>query len=107
MVFATFFTSIGQFLWKKGSGNVVDISSFILNPYIILGFLVYGFASVLLIISLKKTELSVAYPILATGYVWVLLLGILFLNEKIYQAKIIGISFIIIGVFFLGKGGKE
>ena len=107
MVFATLFTSIGQFFWKKGSESVFGISSFILNPYVILGFLVYGFASLLLIISLKKTDLSIAYPVLATGYIWAVVLGVVFLNERIHQTKILGISCIMIGIFFLGRGGKK
>ena len=61
----------------------------------------------LLIIAFKGGEVSVLYPIIATSYVWVSLLSMKFLDEKINIFKWIGISIIIAGIILIGYGSKH
>ena len=106
-IFCTLFTSSGTFLWKIGSANVSSVQTFIFNPYVFGGFVLYGAGSILLLFALSKGELSILYPIISTGFIWTLLISFMFLHEKIYLSKIIGISSIIIGIIFLGFGGSK
>lgn len=108
IITCTFFTTAGQFFWKIGSKNINSPADMFFNIYVWIGFLFYGVASVLLIISLRKTQLSIAYPILATGYIWAMLIAHFILKEDIYAKKIIGVGIIMAGVVLLGiSGGKK
>ena len=67
----------------------------------------YGFGAVLLIIALRNGELSVIYPIIATSYIWVSLLSPRFFSTDFMNAtKWGGIFVIIVGVTFVGIGGR-
>lgn len=103
----TLFTSAGTFLWKIGSNNVFSIQTFISNPFIIGGFILYGIGSVLLIFALSMGELSILYPIISTGFIWAFLMSVFFLKENIYFSKVVGILIIIIGIVLLGFGADK
>jgi uncharacterized membrane protein len=105
----TLLTAAGQLLFKLGL-NSLDPTLFgiITNYQLLLGFLLYGIGSVVLVISLKYGELSVLYPILALSFVWVAILSSTVLNEHINALKIVGIGCIILGVSAIGrKNGKK
>jgi multidrug transporter EmrE-like cation transporter len=50
---------------------------------------------------LKKLELSIAYPMVSLGYVFVMLLSFYFLQEQLYLTKILGTGLIVSGVVVL------
>lgn len=98
-VLSTLFTSIGQLMWKIGSDNLsLDPFSIIPSFYILFGFIIYGIALLFLLVALKQGELSVVYPLISLGFVWVLILSNYFLGEEAGIVKISGIIFIIIGI---------
>jgi drug/metabolite transporter (DMT)-like permease len=103
----TLFTSSGTYLWKLGSNDINSVSSFIFNPYVIFGFLLYGIGSILLIFALSKGDLSILYPIISTGFIWAFLISVFFLKEEIYPLKIAGMLVIITGIIFLGIGANK
>ena len=79
VVIITLLTSAAQIFYKKGADILVfDFLSIITNYYLIIGLFLYFLGAVLLIIALRKGELSVLYPIIALSYVWVSLLSPLF-----------------------------
>jgi multidrug transporter EmrE-like cation transporter len=106
-IVCTLFTSSGTFLWKLGSGNVTSIESFLFNPYIIFGFILYGTGSIFLIFALSKADLSILYPIISTGFIWTFLISYFVLKEQIYLSKIFGVLFIILGIIVLGFGASK
>lgn len=67
-----------------------------------LGFFLYGISSILFVLALKGGELSVLYPLLSIGYIWIVLVSIKFLHEKMTTLKWIGILMIIAGVSLIG-----
>lgn len=100
--------SIAQFFLKKGMSHVnlseeilVIFKKIIFNGYIINGITCYILSLLFWLYVLSKLELSKAYPMVSLGYVFTTILGYLLLNESITINKIIGISFIIIGVYFI------
>jgi len=108
MLVTTLLTSAAQLSWKFGSNNFVPgIINIITNYGIILGFALYGLAAVLLIISLKGGELSVLYPIIATSFIWVNIFSPIFFEDKMNLFKWLGVLIIVIGVYFVGLGGKH
>ncbi len=100
-IVATLFTALlgafGAFFLKKSSFSKLNIKIF-LNKFTIIAIIFYGLSSIIFIIALKGGELSVLYPIGATSYIWVNILSIFFLKEKMNLYKWVGVIIIITGV---------
>lgn len=108
VLFTTLLTSSAQILWKKGSAILAfDVLALLTNYYIIGGILLYVVGGSLLIISFRGGEVSVLYPIIATSYIWVSFLSIIFLGEIMNNFKWIGIASIITGIISIGYGSKD
>lgn len=103
-LFCSLFTSFGQLFLKIGSKTASFDLNLLTNYILILGMILYGIGAILLIFSLKGGELSVLYPLLASSFIWVSFLSMLFLNEKLSLIKYGGIILIITGIYFIGKG---
>ena len=98
IVIAALCTSFGQLFWKIGvNGDIL---------LIILGFVLYGVGALSMIIAFKFGNLSILHPLMCVGYVFALINGALFLNEKITMNHAIGIAVIIVGVIFIARGEK-
>ena len=74
------------------------------NYNLFAGVALYGAGTVLFIPALKGGDLSVLYPFVALVYIWVSLLSVKFLGEKMNKFKWAGVALIIIGVTFIGLG---
>jgi len=91
--------AFGALLLKKGS-RIVSLT----NLNLVLGILLYGVSAIFYLVALKREDLSILYPLVSIGYVWVCLLSVYFLKEKMNLWKWFGIVIIIIGVSFIGIG---
>ena len=69
----------------------------------IIGYSLYAVNTVLLVLALRHAELSVLYPIIALTYVWVSLLSVFVLHERMNGLRIGGIALIVLGVAALGR----
>ena len=100
MILCTIFTSTGQLLWKAGALRITFSNplTFFNFPFIA-GCLLYVMGSILLILALRKGDLSVLYPVVATSFVWVSLLApIFFPTESLNWWKVAGVSLIIFSI---------
>ena len=105
IVLATALTSTGQILFKMASEKFgFSVAGTIGNGTLISGLAVYLLASLLLLLSLQRGELSVIYPIIATGFVWVSLFSVFFFNETPSIFKIVGVASIIAGITLISLG---
>ncbi len=99
-------TAIGScgpiFLKKASSGIHRNLKTIITNKHLWMGIAAYAISTAIFIPSLKGGDLSVLYPLVATVYIWVSLLSVKYLNEKMNSLKWIGIALIMCGVMFLG-----
>lgn len=107
VIICTLFTSTGQIFWKIGSASINNITSFIMNPLLIIGFICYGLGAGLLIIAMKYGELSVVYPFIALSFIWVNIASIFLFNETISLINTAGILGIIIGISMIGYGSGK
>lgn len=108
MLICTVFTAFGQFFLKKGTAIMsFNIISLITNYNLIIGLCFYGVGAFIMIYALKFGELNVLYPIISFTFIWITILSVMFLNEEASTNKIMGIGSILIGVYFIGKGGKK
>lgn len=97
-VFCAVFGALGQLFFKLGSSGVTFNALSWINPSILAGVLFYGISTVVFILILKKAELSLLYPVIATSYIWVALLSILVVGETVSTVNWLGFALIIGGV---------
>ena len=108
VLFTTLLTSSAQILYKKGADTLTfDILGILTNSYLISGLLLYAIGGILIIVSFRGGEVSVLYPIIATSYIWVSFLSIIFLGEVMNALKWIGVISIIVGIISIGYGSKD
>lgn len=97
----------GQILGKIGMTHFTpNLFAIVTNVPLIGGYSLYGLNTLLMVLALRKGELSMLYPIIALTYVWVTLLSYTLLGEPPNLFKNCGIAMIVIGVAVLGSGGK-
>ena len=98
IIIGVIFAAIGQVSWKLGMNQVgqlatldlTTLSTVLLNPYVLLGFVMYGLSTIFWLIALSKKDLSFVYPFISLTYVLVLVLSSLVLKESIGINKLAG-----------------
>lgn len=104
---ATLIGAFGPILLKKASSRrLSNLKSLSTNYHLFGGVALYAIGTLLFIPSLKGGDLSVLYPFVSLSYIWVSLLSVKFLDEKMNKLKWAGIALIIIGVSFIGIGSQ-
>ena len=105
VILATLVGAFGPILLKKASAKRLSkLSSLVTNYHLFGGVAIYAIGTLLFIPALKGGDLSVLYPFVALTYIWVSLLSVKFLGEKMNKLKWLGIALIIIGVSLIGIG---
>lgn len=96
---SVFISSISQILLKKSANRTYEskIKEY-LNPLVIIAYIIFFGSTLLTIFAYKEIPLSLGPVLEATGYIWVSLLGMIFLKEKLNLNKIIGLVLIIGGI---------
>ena len=101
---------IGQISTKYGSLLLNNVSPetffFRFNPYIAVGYSCLVLRGIIWVFILRRVELSVAYPLLSTSFVIVLILSNYLFGEQIPFQKVIGTFFIIAGVISIGFSNR-
>lgn len=88
------------FFLKKASVNL-NIKKLIINYNLYLGGLLYLTAALINIYLLKFLDYSVVLPLSSITYIWTMIISYHFLSEKITTKKIMGVTFILLGTFFI------
>ena len=78
----------------------------LMNPWLFAGYSLYGISTALLILALRKGQLSLLYPVISLTYVWVTILSMLLFKETMNVNKAIGLATIVAGVAVLGRNGR-
>lgn len=105
----TLFGAAAQVLMKKGAATVPQgegllqmVVRLVTTPYLFFGYCLYGLAAILMILALRRGQLSLLYPVIALTFVWVAILSVVIFNEVLTPWRIAGIGSIMIGVGILG-----
>jgi drug/metabolite transporter (DMT)-like permease len=88
-------------LWKENLGVISNLIQWVLNPYLVVGFIVYGLATVLFVYLIGRYELSYFYPLTASTYIFTFLAGVYLFHEQITLSKVAGAIVIFIGVVII------
>lgn len=105
---------IGQVAMKQGMTQVGAVTSdlsqlpayiqrTITTPFVLIGFGAYALSSVLWLAVLSLLDISVAYPVLSIGYVGVVLISALFLQENVSLIRWLGVLVICFGVYLISR----
>jgi drug/metabolite transporter (DMT)-like permease len=99
VLFCALLGAFGQIFFKLASTDVSkNVLDWILNYKFIVGASLYALSAILFVWSLKFGNLSLLYPVIATSYIWVTILSVVFLNESFPWSKWIGITLILAGI---------
>lgn len=117
LLFTMMLGSFGQVFLKRGMppnvaahstslwNTLLAILQAMLNPYVILGLVLYVLSVLTWIILLSKVRLSVIYPMISTSYPVVVVLSALILKEHVrWLYAVGGLIMISAGVSFIGLG---
>lgn len=94
MLFCAVCLCTGQFIWKYYDG-FLSLAA---------GFGIYGLGALAMLCAYRFGSLSVLQPINSVSYVIAAVLGNVFFNEAVTVGKAVGITLIMLGVFFLARG---
>ena len=96
--------AVGQLFFKLTANSTVNagegfsITGLIQNPWFLLSLAIYGGATLLWIWILQRVPLTAAYPLFSFSFIFVPLLGMVFLGEQVAPIYWIGIVLIMLGV---------
>ena len=110
------FTVLGQLIakWRMGTLDsnipvgfkekiVYFLTSLLWDPYIIASLSSAFIAAFLWLMVVSKFELSYAYPFMSLAFVLVFIFSALLFQESFTINKILGTSFIVLGLFFIAR----
>jgi hypothetical protein len=102
---AAFLGALGQLLYKSGSDRAAGtLSSYLLNPRILLGVVCYTTVMVLFVAGFKRGgALTVLYPVYATTFVWAALLALWAHGTPIKPINVAGMLLLGLGMYFMGR----
>ncbi len=109
-----FFTVYGQIILKwrvnkypklpaNSSEKLIFIIKMLLDPFIISGFASAFIASLFWMLAMTKFNLSFAYPFMSLSFVIVLILSVLIFKESFTVYKVVGLSFILVGIVITSR----
>jgi drug/metabolite transporter (DMT)-like permease len=113
VVSGTFLVAVGQFLIKTGANRLghADLLGTLIGiltiPPLFFGYFLYAIFAVLMVSALRYGELSVLYPLISLGFVWVTIISVIVFHEAMNPMKGIGIGSIMLGVAVLGWGSRH
>jgi multidrug transporter EmrE-like cation transporter len=106
--------AIAQLLLKAGT-NVLGVITLTrdnwagqfwrmaLEPHFVAGVACYGISLIVWILGLSRVPVSVAYPMLSIGYVINAVAAYYLFGESVSVTRWLGIGFIIVGVWLVGR----
>jgi len=99
VILSTILTTAAQLFYKSGAARLPELVS---NWPLIVGFVLYCLAALFIIWALRFVELSVAFPLLATSFVWVSLFSVFVFGESLSVVNWFGVFLIACGVAVVG-----
>jgi multidrug transporter EmrE-like cation transporter len=106
VILATLIGSVGALFFKYVSEHVHrNFLTLFKEPSLYIGVFFYGLSVPVFVFALKFGELSTLYPVAGLSYIWISLLSIKFLKEKMNDIKWFGILLILAGVALIGISG--
>ncbi len=114
VLIGVFLNAAAQLLLKAGTNavghfefhwqNVLPIGfKLVANPAILGGMACYAISLMVWIMALSRVPVSIAYPMLSIGYLINAIAAWAWFGEALGAQKLLGIGFIILGVWLIGR----
>ena len=99
LLVSVFISSVSQILLKKAADRTYEnhIREY-LNPLVIFSYGMFFCYVILTMLALKKVSLSMQPILESTGYIFVAVMGYIFLKETLSRRKLAGIALILVGI---------
>ena len=99
LLVSVFISSVSQILLKKAADRTYEnhIREY-LNPLVIFSYAMFFCSVILTMLALKKVPLSMQPILESTGYIFVAVMGSIFLKERLSKRKLAGIALILAGI---------
>jgi drug/metabolite transporter (DMT)-like permease len=114
VLFCTLLNAASQILIKLGLAALgknptmlATAIGIVTVPMLFAGFALLGISTVLYVLALRKGDLSLLYPVFTLTYVWVAVLSVVILHEKMGGLKTVGLAVIMGGVAVLGRASRQ
>jgi multidrug transporter EmrE-like cation transporter len=109
VILCTVIGAAAQILMRHGAAHLQGSTAadLLTNWELMAGYACLAVNTGLLILALRRGELSVLYPIIALTYVWVTVLSPMFFGDVINAYKVAGVALIVLGVSFIGLGSRS
>jgi drug/metabolite transporter (DMT)-like permease len=93
---------IGEFAFS--ADNIIPVGwQLATQPFIVAGVGCYVISLVVWIMGLSRVPVSIAYPMLSIGYIVSAIAAWYLFGESLTSQKMVGIGFIVIGVYLVAK----
>ncbi len=93
---------IGSFDFASVSTIVPTFIKIFTNPWIWIGFIGFGGGSIFWLSVISRVPLSLAYPMLATSYIIIVIESWIFLGEGLHPLRVLGAIVVGVGVALVG-----
>lgn len=102
-LFSVFMSSVSQVLLKKSAMQPHESKlKEYLNIRVIAAYVIFFGSTLVTVFALRYVPMSQGYIFEATGYVYVGVLSVLFLKEKLSKRKLLGMALILAGAVVFG-----
>lgn len=105
-------SAIAQTAFKHGVTRIsfapdtaflAKVFGFLSSPFVIGGLSLYACGTIFWLFALRQMDLSLAYPFVSISFILVTLSGIFILGEPVAPARLVGLGFIITGLFVMAS----
>ena len=99
LLFSVFISSVSQILLKKAANRTYETPlKEYLNPLVVGAYGLFFCSVILTMLALKYVPLSMTPILESTGYIFVSVMGYIFLKERFTRRKLCGFALILAGV---------
>ena len=99
LLFSVFISSVSQILLKKAANRTYETPlKEYLNPLVVGAYGLFFCSVILTMLALKYVPLSMSPILESTGYIFVSVMGYIFLKERFTRRKLCGFALILAGV---------
>lgn len=97
---SVFISSVSQIILKTSANRKHEgIIREYLNSRVILAYTLFLISSFITVIAYKYIPLSMGAILESSGYIFVTVLGVVFLQEKVGKRRLLGLFIIMVGIF--------
>ena len=98
LLLSVFISSVAQIILKKAAKTYESTLKEYMNPMVIGAYGLFFCSVILTMLALKHVPLSMSPILESTGYIFVSVMGYIFLKERFSRRKLMGFALILAGI---------